>query len=492
MRGTKTALWIKLGMAMAAILIGTVLCGWIINSTMLEKYYYYNKQSEMTTTFELIDNMSAATNIDSDRVGKALKRLKNKYNIDIIVASGADLSIITSTLWEPQIDQVNSDLQNGNISIIEQQNNYYIAIQKNREMNTNYLILMGTLSDSNIVYMRSTIESIHESAQITNLFLRIVGIGSIVIGIIIIIIFSKSISRPIRRLTLISDRMARLDFEAKYDGKGGSREIDELGVHFNDMSNTLEKTISELKSANNELKRDIQEKEHIDEMRKEFLSNVSHELKTPIALIQGYAEGLKEVVNDDEESKDFYCEVIMDEAAKMNRMVKKLLTLNQLEFGNEKVELVRFNLNEVIKGVINSSKLLAEQKNVTIDFQEEEPVYIWSDEFFTEDLISNYISNALNHVCGENQIKIWTQNYGDTVRLSVFNTGERIPEEELDKIWVKFYKVDKARTREYGGNGIGLSIVKAIADLLNQQCGVINHESGVEFWVEFDAKSIQT
>ena len=197
MRGTKTALWIKLGMAMAAILIGTVLCGWIINSTMLEKYYYYNKQSEMTTTFELIDNMSAATNIDSDRVGKALKRLKNKYNIDIIVASGADLSIITSTLWEPQIDQVNSDLQNGNISIIEQQNNYYIAIQKNREMNTNYLILMGTLSDSNIVYMRSTLESIHESAQLTNLFLRIVGIGSIVLGIIIIIIFSKSISASV-------------------------------------------------------------------------------------------------------------------------------------------------------------------------------------------------------------------------------------------------------------------------------------------------------
>ena len=126
----------------------------------------------------------------------------------------------------------------------------------------------------------------------------------------------------------------------------------------NVMSTTLEHTISELKSANNQLQIDIDKKTQIDEMRKEFLSNVSHELKTPLALIQGYAEGLKECINDDAESRDFYCEVIMDEADKMNKMVKKLLTLNQLEFGNEVITMERFDLTELIRGVINSSAIL--------------------------------------------------------------------------------------------------------------------------------------
>ena len=111
----------------------------------------------------------------------------------------------------------------------------------------------------------------------------------------------------------------------------------------------LEKTISELKTANNELQRDVEKKEAIDEMRKEFLANVSHELKTPIALIQGYAEGLQEEINDDPESRQFYCDVIVDEAAKMNNMVKKLLTLNQLEFGNDVVAMERFDLTALVK-----------------------------------------------------------------------------------------------------------------------------------------------
>ena len=118
----------------------------------------------------------------------------------------------------------------------------------------------------------------------------------------------------------------------------------ELGSSINALSDKLRITISELKSANNELQLDLQKKTEIDEVRKEFLSNVSHELKTPIALIQGYAEGLMENVNDDEENRKFYCEVIMDEADKMNQMVKKLLTLNEIEFGSNQTNFERFDM----------------------------------------------------------------------------------------------------------------------------------------------------
>src|SRR5699024_9675703 len=122
------------------------------------------------------------------------------------------------------------------------------------------------------------------------------------------------------------------------------------------------------KSANARLQKDIEEKTQIDEMRQEFLSDVSHELKTPIALIQGYAEGLKENISDDAESRDFYCDVIIDESAKMNALVKKLLNLNQLEFGNDQLSMERFDLAELIRGVIQSSHILIEQKEAKILF----------------------------------------------------------------------------------------------------------------------------
>lgn len=317
-----------------------------------------------------------------------------------------------------------------------------------------------------------------------------ISIGAIFLSIILIVILSNSISKPIRLLSDISRKMTRLDFDAKYvPAKYGSYEIEELGQSMNELSETLEETISELKTANVRLQQDIEKKEQIDEMRKEFLSNVSHELKTPLALIQGYAEGLKECINDDAESRDFYCDVIMDESDKMNQMVKKLLTLNQLEFGNDTIEMTRFDITELITGVIQSASIMAAQKKVDIQFYKEGPVYVWGDEFKVEEVITNYLTNAMNHADGQRRIEIRFSYHDGLVRTSVFNTGEPIPEEDLDKIWVKFYKVDKARTREYGGSGIGLSIVKAIMDSFHQKCGVINHEDGVEFWMELESNN---
>lgn len=131
-----------------------------------------------------------------------------------------------------------------------------------------------------------------------------------------------------------------------------------------------------------------------------------------------------------------------------------------------------------------STSLMADQKGAQIQFVQTEPVYVWGDEFKVEEVVTNYVSNALNHVDYEKKIEVKIQKRQELVRVSVFNTGDPIPEEDLDKIWIKFYKVDKARTREYGGSGIGLSIVKAIMESMNQKCGVVNYENGVEFWFE--------
>lgn len=334
--------------------------------------------------------------------------------------------------------------------------------------------------------MRIPIQSIKDNVKISNRFVAYTLLLGILVAVAMIWWMSKKITEPLSELTALSRRMANLEFDAKYVS-GGKNEIGQLGENFNHMSETLEKTISELKTANNELQTDLNQKIQIDEMRKEFLSNVSHELKTPIALIQGYAEGLQDCINDDAESREFYCEVIIDEAAKMNNMVKKLLSLNQLEFGNDVVNIQRFDLTELINGVIQSSTLLAEQKGATISFDQKHPLYVWGDEFKLEEVVTNYISNAINHVDGEKQIEVTVLHQDEKIRVSVFNTGQPIPDDSLDKVWIKFYKVDKARTREYGGSGIGLSIVKAIMDSHHQKYGVYNRKEGVVFWFELDS-----
>ena len=215
---------------------------------------------------------------------------------------------------------------------------------------------------------------------------------------------------------------------------------------------------------------------------------MSHELKTPLALISGYAEGLKEVVNDDAESRNFYCDVIMDETDKMHRMVMKLLSLNHLEDGSDVLEMTRFDLTPLVRGVIDSSKLLAQKNEAAIEFDRTDSVYVSGDIYKIEEVVTNYVSNALNHLEGEKEIEIKLQEEGNRVKISVFNTGTPIPEADVPNLWNKFYKVDKARTREYGGSGIGLSIVKAIMESMNQEYGVQNFDNGVEFWFTLDRK----
>lgn len=336
--------------------------------------------------------------------------------------------------------------------------------------------------------IRTNVESIEDSAAIANEFLAYIGIAVVLLGSAAMFLYSRRFTKPILELADISKKMSELDFDIKYhhDSKD---EIGILGSSINTLSDKLESTITELKQANNELLTDIQKKTEIDEMRKEFLSNVSHELKTPISLIQGYAEGLKENISDDPESRDFYCEVIMDEASKMNQMVKKLLSLNELEFGNNQVNFERFDIVTLIRSVLSSTEILFRQKGVTLRFAQSDPVYVWADEYLIEQVVTNYISNALNHVEGQRIIEIKLIQLENRVRVAVLNTGDNIPEEDIDKIWVKFYKVDKARTREYGGSGIGLSIVRAVMNLHNRECGVLNRPLGVEFWFELDTKT---
>lgn len=473
-------------------LTGCVLLSlFIINMNFLEPYYIRNKEKVFVQMYEELKGAVESNTIEETDESKKLRHIAEKNNLsflvvdennDRVITNVRDMDMLQNQLIGYLLNQAQKDSK-----VLESTDEYQLNQSHDVWNKTDYIEMWGSFRDGSQFLIRSPLESIRESAAISNRFLIYIGCSMLVVYVLFIWYFSKRLTNPILELAKLSEKMADLDFEAKYTS-GGKDEIGHLGENFNRMSEKLESTISELKSANNKLMRDIEQKEKMEQMRTEFLGNVSHELKTPIALIQGYAEGLKEGVNDDPESREFYCDVIMDEASKMNQMVKNLLTLNQLEFSSNDIEFERFDLTAVMRGVLQSMDILAQQDDVKLIFRQNDPVYVWADEFKIEQVIRNYVSNAFHHVSAEKVIEVKIVKSKDKAKVTVFNTGTPIPEDDLERIWEKFYKVDKAHTREYGGNGIGLSIVKAIMESLHQKYGVNNYDNGVEFWFELDIK----
>ena len=330
-------------------------------------------------------------------------------------------------------------------------------------------------------------QSMTDAAALSNRLLLYIGVLSLCLGVVLSIVVARHITRPVHQMTELSQRMTELDFDAKYVPRQRPNELDLLGLRMNEMSDTLEATIRDLKQANTELTRDIGIRDENERMRREFISNVSHELKTPLALIRGYAEGLSEGVFEDEESRAFYLDVIVDETEKMDRMVRQLLSLNRLEYGEGQVKLERFNLAELVASVVQAHQILLDEQQIAVAFPDaKKAVPVWADPVLSEQVVDNYLSNAIHYAAGEKRIDLRFEEKDGKIRFSVFNTGEPVREDALPHLWEKFYKADEARTREYGGSGIGLSIVRAVADGLHTDCGVVNYENGVAFWFDFD------
>ena len=541
---------IKFKITLLLVVTVTCLVAMLIgfNSFFSEKVYMNRKQKSMVSSYENVNDIMQKytdSQIDKDTMCADMENISTAKGISVLVVDSSWCTIYVSTQGDDSmIERLRMSIFNGDIfknsgtsekapepknpaddsvtdnpadaddkkdhkkrfddiidmsgtslvenrTIISSNDKYTLQKVYDERLGDYYLEIWGTLDNGYTIILRTPIQGIKDNVNISTTLIKYVGGAILIVGIISAFVVSTYITRPIKQLSDIAERMSEMDFDARYEGSDKG-EIGLLGKSMNNMSEKLEHNIAELKKANLELKKDIDKKEKLEIMRTDFLSNVSHELKTPIALIQGYAEGLKEGITDDPESMGFYCDVIMDEANKMNTMVKRLLTLNQIEFGNDEPDMERFNINELIASVVDANAIRAGQKNMSIVFDNRnEQNFVWADEYKTEEVLTNYISNALNHCDGKQAIEVRTSKSEDgaTLTVTVYNSGRNIAEEDLERIWEKFYKTDKARTREYGGNGIGLSIVKAIMESMGQEYGVRNVSDGVEFWFTLDCKS---
>lgn len=430
------------------------------NDTILRTIRTFGERNNLTTV--LIDSSTGKAFLSSGRESDFLAQKVQRY----VLGKGG-----------------------GDAQILKEHDNYIVETNYDKRSNASYMEAWGFFSDNSTLFIMSMpLAGIHDSVMLANRFTTFVGFVALILGTIIMYFVANRVIKPVLALAALSEKMSNLDFDARYEADAQD-EIGILGRNMNNLSSRLKDAIGALQDANRQLQHDIDEKTQIDEMRKEFIANVSHELKTPIALIQGYAEGLTEGMCEDEESRNYYCEVIMDEAGKMNKMVKQLLTLTALEFGNDAPSMDTFDITELIQDLIRSSSILIQQNEATVCYQPDGPCMVFADEFKIEEVVTNYLTNAIHHLDGERRIEIRVEKIGETVKVTVFNTGNPIPEADLPNLWTKFYKVDKARTRAYGGSGIGLSIVKAIMDIHHQSCGVVNVEGGVEFWFTLQAQS---
>lgn len=427
-----------IGLMIALIVLAAL--SLLINSTFFDNYYINKKLSALRNAYTELNDISKAGDYESTKFEIRFKNICEKNNVSIVILNSETQTLKSSTddpkfMIDQLIAYIFNRSKNASDVLLVREKNYELHLVTDSSSGIEYIDMFGVLDKGNLFLVKSPLAGIRESVRISTRFFNLLMIIFAFFVIIIFIFLSRRIS------------------------------------------------VTELKDTNARLQKDIEDKEKREKIRSEFLSNVSHELKTPIALIQGYAEGLREGMVDDDTTRDYYCEVIMDESAKMNSIVKKLIDLNHIESGDIDFDNTAFNLSELIEGKLQSLQILCEQKEVkvTVDNPYGE-IMVYADEYYVEEVFNNFFTNALNYATGDKEIRISLSKDTERVKVSIYNTGEGIPEDSIEHIWDQFYKVDKARTREYGGTGVGLSYVKAILDAFGQRYGVNNEEQGITFY----------
>ena len=489
----------------------------ILNNTFLERYYIGNREDALVAAFAEIENID----LNSTTLAYEIQSVENEYNLNVQILQQTDTfdddyiwtdfnhvpdiyvrlygdqfgipsGIISRIIYDFNQQLLGSESSYAtevNIDSDSEYTAYLMDIQSefNQGNESTQMIGLCVAADRGEVYdtyyvMTITFQSVTDSIKIFNSFTIIVGFFFMIISFITMYFISYSFTNPILEINKIAEEISNLNFSNRVTIKTED-ELGTLGDSINRMSTQLEQNIKELQRTNDKLAKEILYKTDIDKMRREFIASASHELKTPLSLIMGYSEALK-LTDIDTETKTEYLNIILDETNKMNKLVMDLLNLSQIESGNAQLELRDFNLGYLIEDTVNLFSLVAKEKNITFKTQiiDQE---INSDYEQLQTVLTNFINNAINHVDENKEIRISVETTKNrAIRISVFNSGINIPESEINNIWDSFYKVDKARTRSYGGQGLGLSICRTILDMLGYKYGVTNMENGVEFYFE--------
>ncbi len=369
------------------------------------------------------------------------------------------------------------------LKIIKRDAHGVYEIRQDAAHNKQYLTYTTVLSNGTVVTINSLLDFVNNTANTTTRHVSMIACTTFLLIIITLYLFVRRFTNPIREMNRITRSMANMDFSQKCTAKT-KNELSELAENINTLSESLDRTLCDLQNKNQQLEADIERERQLETMRKEFISSASHELKTPIAIVQGYAEGLKLGIQTNASVNDDYCDIIIEETHKMNRLVSGLLELSKYEGGAYKLDCRVFSVSEFLEESIGSYDILAREKDIQLQIHTQPGQYGYGDPSQLEVVLHNFVSNALSHADGERRIEVRSEETATGCRITVFNTGDPIPEEDLPNLWISFYRADKSHSRSQGRYGLGLSISKAIMDMHRASYGVENRENGVAFYFE--------
>lgn len=461
-----------------------------------EDFYLNKKIKDMTKEAIKFSNMYSYDISDQNRLTEALFRFEQNTNSKIAIFStdgnlkyllnynnSDDFQTLTSFCKELIDDKylINKVLTTGK----SQTSVFENAFSNSTKIGILTPMSLNQKNDSIIVTV-SSMQPINEATDVIREFYFYLFLGFSLIGIFLSSVYANLISKPLVNINKVAKRMSAMDFTVKCEETTADDEIGNLANTLNFLSSTLENALEDLKHKNKKLEEDIEKERKLEEMRKDFVASVSHDLKTPIGIIEGYAEGLKDGIATGKDAL-IYLETIIDESHKMNKLVTNMLELSKLESGNLELVIERFNILRLIQKIIKSFKLEFESKNIILELNTNlEYCYILGDIFQLEQVITNLLSNALKYTPNGNKVIVDIDSDDEIVTISIENKGAYIPEEEIDNLYNKFYRIDKARNSSNNSNGLGLAIVKRILKLHESSYSLFNTEDGVKF--EFTLK----
>lgn len=465
-------------------------CVLIFQSLFFEKFYISKKMSNFEKNFEGFHVNYVKSQNDSDIINYArdfedannakIAILDKTGTLNFLTGSGSAVAESASVrVIREVINDWAADPQS--VEEIQKSGGRKIYTFSNRSYNIkNIICVIIDNSTKEVLFAVTSLQPVNEAVSVMREFYIYIFAAVIVLILILSIIYSNMITKPLVMLNKTASRIANLDFSEEYYVKTDD-EIGNLGNTLNFLSRNLNKAMSSLKRANEKLKKDIEKERELEKMRKEFVGGVSHELKTPISLIEGYAEGIKDDVFEGED-KDYYVDVIIDEAKKMGNLVSDMLDLSQLESGNFRLICDDFHIDKLVNATVKKYYNIFNEKKIDVNLKLNTDVLVHGDKIRIEQVLTNFITNAVRHTNDEGKISIEMYEKYENVYIYVKNSGKNIDKNELPKIWDKFYKIDKSRNRNAGGTGLGLAIVKNILLLHKSDFGVENFDGGVAFY----------
>jgi len=482
----RSSIRLKMIFMIFSIILSFVMFNVVLNSTLFKLYYSKMKEQALVDSLQIVANYDYRANDLFER----LVALEESLNVRILIFDEHRNTVFCSS---NDREMLYSFLRNWNYErqVSEPWGSYTITSSHRPGYGgssaTSYLTVYAMVTkgiDSYFVFVNTPVAAIEDGAQVANSFTLIVGSILLLLGGAATFVLGSRFTSPIVRASHAAEQVAHLNFEERLPITSN----DELGLlsgSINNLSDQLRTKIDELSVANEQLRQELVHRQKIDDMRRNFISDISHELKTPLAIILGYCEGLQMNVNSDE--REFYCSVIEDEAMRMSNLATRLLKLAELESGEAEPEKSVFDLRKLAYDRMTKLGLLLEERGVAYHMEcEDAAVYVHADSERIEEVINNLLTNAKNHTPDGGEISLSLSVDNGTVTCRIHNTGSHIPEESLERIWDSFYKVDKARTRSYGGSGLGLKIVSSILSAHNSAFGAHNTDTGVEFFFTLD------